>query len=69
MIPISRTYNFYLLFKLEYIKKSYSTNITVDNTNFTYNGTYITFDGINWVGIIFTKKSVGIVKSPLEGSS
>ncbi len=46
-ITMLGTLNFYLLFKFNIYKKSYSTNIILDNTNITYNGTYITFDGID----------------------
>ena len=48
-ITLLDTLNFYLLFKFNIYKKS-------DNTNITYDSTYIKFDDTNRVDITPTKK-------------
>ena len=48
-ITLLGTLNFYLLFKFNIYKK-------LDSTNITYDGTYIIYDGTNWVGTIPKKK-------------
>ena len=46
-ITLLGSLNFYLLFKFKIYKKSYKTNIALDDTNIIYDDTYITFDDTN----------------------